>query len=144
MSTSTEDYLARSPVKEREIDTSKGVRALMGDAQVSLVSAPLAEDAPASVPVITDEMIEENCRKVEAGAANTLVTIHPDGKRSYKHDIVQRGDGARHTLSADRGEGTTDSLRLLSKEGKVSVDGLLPPAKPRGEGGRFTSKGKSS
>lgn len=77
-------------------------------------------------------------------AHNTLVTVHPDGTRSYKHDLVVReGDGRISTVRdggqrTDRGEGTRDSISLLSREGKVRVDGLLPK-QARGPNGRFTT-----
>jgi len=100
---------------------------------------PVDEQRPATTPVITEDVIRENLRRVRAGAANTLVTIRPDGKRSYKHDVVVReGDGRLDTLKTDRGEGTTASLDMLSKEGRVRVDGLLPPKRQRDGSGKFT------
>jgi hypothetical protein len=109
----------------------------MGDALIA--EAPgSAEPGLTPLPVLTQSEIEANYRKVKLGAANTLVTIHPDGKRSYKHDVVNRGDdGMTDSLRTDRGEGTRDSLKLLREEGAVRVGGLLPKV-ARDSSGRFS------
>jgi hypothetical protein len=135
----TENYVARDTRKLRALDTSKGPRAFMADALIAEGPAePTETERPATTPVITSEMIEANYARVKAGASNTLVTIHPDGTRSYKHDVVNRGDGIKDTLGTDRGKGTTDSLDMLRKEGAVRVEGLLDK---RGSNGRFKKGG---
>ncbi len=137
----TESYAARATRTSR-IAPSTSPRALMDDALILEAPAPDETERPASLPIITPEIVKENLRRVRDSAANTLVTVHSDGKRSYKHDVVVRkGDGRISTVRdggqrTDRGEGTTDSEKLLREEGQVRVDGLLPK-QPRDESGRF-------
>jgi hypothetical protein len=77
-----------------------------------------------------------------------LITEHADGKGSFVHEPVQYGDGIRHSLGVDGGEGSSDSLKLLRDESaSQAVDGLLPrEAKSigpeRGSSGRCVSKAK--
>jgi hypothetical protein len=127
----TESYQAHRE-RKNNIDPSTSPRDLMDDALIAEAPAPVEEQRPATTPVITPEIVKENLRRVKAGAQNTLITIHPDGTRSYKHDgVVREGDGRIGTVRADRGEGTRDSLKLLDEEGAVKVDGLLPPKRQR-------------
>jgi hypothetical protein len=132
----TASYQARDKRKS-DIDPSTSPRDLMTDALIAEAPEPVEVDR---TPVITPEIVKENLRRVKAGAQNTLVTIHPNGTRSYKHDVVVRdgGDGRLDTLRTDRGRGTTDSLKLLREEGAVKTDKLLPPATKRDGSGRFT------
>jgi hypothetical protein len=128
----TETYVARSE-RGLDIDLSTSPRALMADAKIADAAAPAVRDRPASQPQITPQIVKENLRRVKAGAANTLIRVLPDGKREYHEDRVVRGaDGLQDTVThgqrSDRGEGTTESAKLLSEEGKVRVDGLLPKA----------------
>jgi hypothetical protein len=132
----SDSYVARAQERAKSVGTSQEVRALMSEALVSEAPAQPHEDAPATTPVIPQSVVEENLRRVKASAKNTLVTINPDGTRSYKHDVVNRGDGLIDSLRTDRGEGTTDSLDMLSKEGKVKVAGLLSK-RARDAGGKF-------
>ena len=76
----TESYSAHK-TRANGIDPSTSPRALMGDALVSEAPAPDETERPASPPVITPEIVKENLRRVREGAANTLVTVHSDGKR---------------------------------------------------------------
>jgi hypothetical protein len=131
MSTDTETYQLRTTAKAKKIDPATSPRALMADAIIAEGPAPDESERPAALPVIPPSVVEDNLRRVKAGAANTLVTILPDGKRIYRESrVVREGDGLISTVRdggqrSDRGEGTTDSLAMLSKEGKVNVAGLL-------------------
>jgi hypothetical protein len=132
----TDSYVGRAKARAKSVGTSQDVRALMSEALIS--EAPAPEERPATTPVIPESVVQENLRRVKASARNTLVTINADGTRSYKHDVVNRGDGLIDTGGrVDRGEGTRDSLDMLSKEGKVKVAGLLAK-RERDAGGRFS------
>jgi hypothetical protein len=136
---STDDYVARDTRKHKRITSSP--RALMKGALISEAQAPDA-GAPNPAPVIPDETVQDNLRRIKASAANTLITINPDGTRSYKHDLVVRdGDGIRDTLATDRGHGVTDSIERLRSEKNVKVAGLLSKS-GRDTSGRFTKGGK--
>jgi hypothetical protein len=133
----TENYQSHRNHKN-DIDPSTSPRALMKDAIIADAPAPLDGEHPASVPVIPPEVVQENLRRVRSGAANTLIRVLPDGKREYHESrVVREGDGRIDTLRADRGTGTTASLDMLAKEGKVRADRLLPGQK-RNAAGRFT------
>jgi hypothetical protein len=125
------------------IDLSTSPRALMADAKFRVGSGPNESERPAAVPVIPTEVVRENLRRVKAGATNTLVTILPDGKRMYREDrVVREADGAQDTVThgqrSDRGEGTTESEKLLSQEGRIRVAGLLDSHARDGRG-RFSN-----
>lgn len=83
----------------------------MGGALIS--DAAVEHEAPAPTPVIPQSVVEENLRRIKAGAKNTLIRVNADGTRSYFHDVVSRGDGVIDTLRTDRGDGTRDSLDML-------------------------------
>jgi hypothetical protein len=144
----TDSYLAHD-TRKAKVDPSKSVRELMTNARGSRIPTPVdVEEQPAPVPVIPPEVVEENKRRVQAAASNTIYDEWVDPKtgatmRAYREDrVVRSGDGRIDSLRTDRGKGTRDSLDMLSKEGsKVSVDKLLPGAK-RDASGRFTKGGK--
>jgi len=133
----TESYVARAQARARSVGTTQDIRALMSDSLISDAAVEQQADAPATTPVIAQSVIEDNLRRIKASAQNTLIRVNPDGTRSYFHDILSRGDGVIDTLRTDRGEGTRESLDMLSKEGKVKVAGLLSQ-RARGAGGKFT------
>jgi hypothetical protein len=84
----------------------------------------LPESPPQSRTPLSEAQIKDNLRRL---AAPCLVTVHPDGTRSYKHDVGVQRDVLISTVSADLGEGSKDSIKLLREEGdSVKVDGLLP------------------
>jgi hypothetical protein len=138
----SESYVARAITKPKGIDPSTSPRALMDDAKVADVAVADETERPAAIPVIPSEVVQENLRRVKAGAANTLIrrTVGAEGTvyhEYHENRVVREGDGRHDTLRADRGRGTTDSLDMLSKEGKVRLDKLLPGQKRDGSG-RFT------
>jgi hypothetical protein len=140
MSTSTEDYYLDRSRKKGEIDPKTSPRVLMDEARIADAPAPPDYDRPASVPVIPPSVVQDNLRRIRDSASNTLIRVLPNGLREYHHDVVVReGDGRISTVRdgghrTDRGEGTTESLDLLAKEGKVRVDKLLPRQKRDGAG----------
>jgi hypothetical protein len=141
----TDSYVARAQARAKSVGTSQDVRSLMKGALISEAAAAADVEAPATTPVITEEMKQDTLRRIKASAKNTLIRVNPDGTRSYFHDVVNRGDGLIDTLRTDRGEGTTDSLKLLRQEGSVKVEGLLPrePTRRRADrapDGRFVSR----
>jgi hypothetical protein len=141
----TENYAAHV-ARPSGIEPSTSLRALLAGALISEGSELVATERPATTQVITPGIIKENLRRVKASVHNTLVTIHPDGKRSYKEDrVVRVGDGlidtTTHGHRTDRGEGTTDSISMLANEGTVKVDMLLPPRVARDANGRFVKSG---
>jgi hypothetical protein len=132
----TESYVARAQRRAKSVGTTQDIRALMDGASIS--DAAVEKEAPATTPVIPRSVVEDNLRRIKAAAQNTLIRVNADGTRSYFHDIVSRGDGMIDTLRTDRGEGTRDSLSILSEEGTVKVAGLLAMAARRDKSGRFT------
>jgi hypothetical protein len=131
----SESYVARPerklPTAPPRHETREDLDRLMGAARFGEQPEP---EPVISQPVLTDEQIADNYRRVKVGAQNTLVTVRADGKREYRHDVVHHGDGIKDSLGTDRGKGTSDSLRMLAKEGDVRVEGLLDK---RGSDGKF-------
>jgi hypothetical protein len=110
----------------------------------TFAKAPPPAPSPDRRPVITEDIVKENLRRVRTSPA--LVTEHPDGTRSYAHDLGVQRDVLISTVSADRGEGSRESLSLLREEGdSLKVDGLLAPKNDgpaRDASGRFGKRGE--
>jgi len=101
---------------------------------MTVTHAAPVETEPETVdrsPVITEKQKADNLRRVKAPA---LVHVNADGTRSWKHSIVQGGDGIRDSNGVDRGAGTSDSITLLRAETTKSTG----PA--RDASGRFTKR----
>jgi hypothetical protein len=111
----------------------------------TFAKAPPAAPTPDRRPVITEDIVKENLRRVRTSPA--LVTEHPDGTRSFVHPIVKEGDGIRDSLGTDRGDGSSDSIKMLREERAPHVQGLLEKPQSssgpeRDASGRFVSHRK--
>lgn len=97
--------------------------------------APVKGDRPAPKPTLTPEQIADNMRRLRYPV---LVTEHPDGTHSFKHDVQVR-EGRIASTNTDRGAYSIgrDALRDEQKTVESPVESSGPA---RDEHGRFAPK----